>query len=68
MTEKQADSRGGRGMRWSLNGRILRSATLDILILAVTSCTTMSLFMQSLANNILPDSFRLKRLCPAFIC
>ncbi len=58
MTGKQADSRSSRGTRRSLNGRILRSTTLNILVLVVICCVIMALSMQSLANNILLDSLQ----------
>lgn len=58
MKEKQADSHTGREMRRSLNGRILRHTTLNILMLVVICCVIMALSMQSLANNILLDSLQ----------
>ena len=58
MTETQADFRISREMKRSLNGRILRSTTLNILILVVICCVIMALSMQSLANNILLDSLQ----------
>jgi methyl-accepting chemotaxis protein len=44
--------------RRSLNGRILRSTTLNILILVIVSCAIMALSMQYLATNILLDSLQ----------
>jgi methyl-accepting chemotaxis protein len=44
--------------RRSLNGRILRSTTLNILILVIVSCGIMALSMQYLATNILLDSLQ----------
>ena len=58
MTGKQADSRAGRETRRSLNGRILKNTTLNILILVVICCVIMALSMQSLANSILLDSLQ----------
>lgn len=58
MMEQQAGPNGARGMKRSLNGRILRSTTLNILILVVTCCVIMALSMQSLANSILLDSLQ----------
>ena len=58
MTGKQAVSHGKREMRRSLNGRILRSTTLNILILVVVCCVIMAFSMQSLANSILLDSLQ----------
>ncbi|MCI8623632.1 MAG: HAMP domain-containing protein [Provencibacterium sp.] len=45
-------------MKRSLNGRILRNTTLNILILVVICCIIMALSLQSLANNILLDSLQ----------
>ena len=45
-----------RKMRRSLNGRILKNTTLNILVLVVICCVIMALSMQSLANSILLDS------------
>ncbi len=42
----------------SLNGRILRNNTLNILILVAVCCVIMALSMQSLANSILLDSLQ----------
>ncbi len=58
MTGKQADSLASRGIKRSLNRRILRNTTLNILILVAICCTFMALSMQSLANNILLDSLQ----------
>ena len=58
MGTKQSDSRSGRKMRRSLNGRILRNTTLNILILVAVCCVIMVLSMQSLANSILLDSLQ----------
>jgi len=58
MGTKQSDSRSGRKMRRSLNGRILRNTTLNILILVAVCCVIMALSMQSLANSILLDSLQ----------
>ncbi|MCI8385154.1 MAG: HAMP domain-containing protein [Acutalibacter sp.] len=57
MTGKQA-APASQGIRRSLNGRILRSTTLNILILVVVCCGIMALAMQSLAKNILLDSLQ----------
>ncbi len=58
MAGKQANSLAGRGTKRSLNGRILKNTTLNILILVVICSTIMVLAMQSLANNILLDSLQ----------
>ncbi len=58
MTGTRGDSHVSRGIRRSLNRRILRSTTLNILILVVICCVIMALSMQSLANNILLDSLQ----------
>ncbi len=58
MTGKHADSLANRGKKRSLNGRILRNTTLNILILVIICCAIMALSMQSLANNILLDSLQ----------
>jgi len=47
-----------RTARRSLNGRILRNTTLNILILVIICCVIMAFSMQSLANNILLDSLQ----------
>ncbi len=57
MTKKKADSHN-RKIKRSLNGRILRSTTFNILILVIVCCVIMALSMQSLANNILLDSLQ----------
>lgn len=58
MRTKQSDSRSGRKMRRSLNGRILRNTILNILILVAVCCAIMEMSMQSLANSILLDSLQ----------
>ena len=58
MTGKQAVSLTGRGIKRSLNGRILRNTTLNILILVVICCVIMAMSLQSLANSILLDSLQ----------
>ncbi|MDE5939069.1 MAG: Cache 3/Cache 2 fusion domain-containing protein [Lachnospiraceae bacterium] len=58
MLTKRSDSRSGHRMRRSLNGRILRHTTLNILILVAVCCVIMALSMQSLANSILLDSLQ----------
>lgn len=58
MTGKHADSRSARKMKRSLNGRILRSTTLNIMVLVIVCCMIMAFSMQSLANNILLDSLQ----------
>ncbi len=58
MGTKQSDSRISRKTRMSLNGRILRNTTLNILILVAVCCVIMALSMQSLANSILLDSLQ----------
>ena len=58
MTGKQEDSLANRGIKRSLDGRILRNTTFNILILVVVCCVIMALSMQSLANNILLDSLQ----------
>ncbi len=58
MAGKQADSLANRGIKRSLNGRILRNTTLNILILVVICCVIMALAMQSLAKSILLDSLQ----------
>lgn len=47
-----------RKPRRSLNGRILRSTTLNILILVIVCCGIMALSLQYLATNILLDSLQ----------
>lgn len=58
MGTRQSDSRISRKTRMSLNGRILRNTTLNILILVSVCCAIMALSMQSLANSILLDSLQ----------
>lgn len=58
MLTKKSDSRSGHRMRRSLNGRILRHTTLNILLLVAVCCVIMALSMQSLANSILLDSLQ----------
>lgn len=58
MVAKQTDVHSNRKMRRSLNGRILRNTTLNILILVVICCVIMAFSMQSLANSILLDSLQ----------
>ncbi len=57
MTGKRKDSHS-REIRRSLNGRILRSTTLNILILVIVCCAIMGRSMQELANSILLDSLQ----------
>ncbi|MCI8515532.1 MAG: HAMP domain-containing protein [Hungatella sp.] len=47
-----------RKARGSLNRRILRNTTLNILLLVVISCVIMAFSMQSLSNSILLDSLQ----------
>ena len=58
MTGKRGDAPARRGIRRSLNGKILSNTTFNILILVVVSSVIMALSMQSLANNILLDSLQ----------
>ena len=58
MTGKQVGSPASRGSKRSLNKRILKNTTLNILILVVICCVIMALSLQSLANNILLDSLQ----------
>lgn len=58
MTGKRGDAPAGRGIRRSLNGKILSNTTFNILILVIVSSVIMALSMQSLANNILLDSLQ----------
>lgn len=58
MKGKQADATPEQTIRRSLNRRILRNTTLNILVLVVVSCVIMALSMQSLANSILLDSLQ----------
>ena len=57
MAGKQTHSRS-RETRRSLNGRILKNTTLNILILVFVCCAIMAISMQFLANNILLDSLQ----------
>ena len=57
-TEEQTGSHSGGKLRRSLNGRILRSTILNILVLVVICCVIMGVSMQSLANSILLDSLQ----------
>ena len=57
MARRKTDSQG-RELRRSLNGRILRSTTLNILVLVIICCVIMAFSMQSLANSILLDSLQ----------
>ena len=50
MVGKQADTLASRGIKRSLNGRILRNTTLNILILVVICCGIMAFSLQSLAQ------------------
>ena len=58
MTPHETDSHSRRGLRRSLNKKILTNTTLNILVLVVVSCIIMAYSMQSLANNILLDSLQ----------
>ncbi len=58
MTGKRGDAPARRGIRRSLNGKILSNTTFNILILVIVSSVIMALSMQSLANNILLDSLQ----------
>lgn len=58
MGMNQSDSRISRKTGKSLNRRILRNTTLNILILVTVCCVIMALSMQSLANSILLDSLQ----------
>lgn len=57
MSRKKRDSHD-RGTRRSLNGRILKHTTINILVLVIVCCVIMLLSLQSLANNILLDSLQ----------
>ena len=57
-TEEQTGLLSGRKLRRGLNGRILRSTTLNILVLVVICCVIMAFSMQSLAKSILLDSLQ----------
>lgn len=58
MTGTQTDTRTSGGVKRSLNGRILKNTTLNIMLLVVVCCVIMILSMQSLANSILLDSLQ----------
>ena len=58
MTGKQADSLISRGIKRSLDRRILRNTMLNILVLVVICCVIMAFSLQSLANSILLDSLQ----------
>ena len=58
MAGKQAASRPAREIRRSLDRRIVRSTTVNVLILVVICCVIMAMALQSLANNILLDSLQ----------
>ena len=58
MAGKQAGSHPTREIKRSLDRRILRSTTVNVLILVVICCVIMALALQSLANNILLDSLQ----------
>ena len=58
MWGKKVDPSVSGGIKRSLNRKILRSTTLNILILVVVCCAIMALSMQSLANSILLDSLQ----------
>ncbi len=55
---KRAGSPVSGEMKQSLNRRILRSTTLNILLLVVVCCAIMAFAMQSLAKSILLDSLQ----------
>ena len=57
MGGNQEDSHN-RGRRRSLNKRILKNTTLNILVLVIICCVIMAFSMQSLANSILLDSLQ----------
>ena len=58
MTGKRGDAPARRGIRRSLNGKILSNTTFNILILVIVSSVIMALSMQSLAKSILLDSLQ----------
>ncbi len=58
MTEQQGNFLASGGTKRSLDRRILRNTTLNILILVVICCVIMAFSLQSLANNILLDSLQ----------
>ena len=57
MTGNKTNSRR-REIRRSLNGRIWRDTTLNILVLVIVCCAIMAKSMQTLANSILLDSLQ----------
>ena len=57
MAEKKVNA-PRRGIKRSLNWKILRSTMINILILVVVCCGIMAFSMQSLANSILLDSLQ----------
>ncbi len=57
MFREKKDSHN-REMKKSLNGRILKNTTLNILVLVIVCCVIMAAAMQSLANSILLDSLQ----------
>ncbi len=57
MAEKKANT-PRRGIKRSLNWKILRSTMINILILVVVCCGIMAMAMQFLANNILLDTLQ----------
>ena len=57
MRKENTDPRN-QDIKRSLNRRILRSTTLNILALVIVCCVFMALAMQLLANNILLDSLQ----------
>ena len=58
MLTKRKYSYSKRQRRKSLSGRVLRSTTLNILILVALCCAIMVVSMQSLANSILLDNLQ----------
>ncbi len=58
MAGKQVDSHGAPTVKRSLNRRILRNTTINILILVIICCVIMAFSMQLLASNILLDSLQ----------
>ncbi len=58
MVTRKSDFRSGRKMRRSLNGRILRKTTLNILMVVAVCCAIMALSTQFLANSTLLDSLQ----------
>ncbi len=57
MAEKKVNT-PRRGIKRSLNWKILRSTMINILILVVVCCGIMAMAMQFLANNILLDTLQ----------